>query len=213
MPRGRRRRRRGAGRRRPDTPGGPPLPNVGAPDVGGLPSREEMDTWKRADTERRGREGRSQFWGSQEARTRRGVGRAFRTGEEMAGRPTTPAPSATPGVPAPTPTPQPTPTPRRIPTPIPPQGTPTPLPLEPHPQPWTLGEADPRYQQWYDAGWRQFLRSIQPGTRSDLPWLDRPGPGDESGWQWPGWGFYGLPEPEPPLAPWQPPPLRLDFSA
>ena len=161
MPRKGPRRRRGVGRRRPVTPGGPPLP----PDVGGLPSREEMGTWKRQFGQERTREGRSQFWGSEEGRTRRGAGRgagrAFRMGEEMAGRPSTPAPVATPGVPPAAPTPTPTPSPRRSQAPVTPS---VPLPWETP----TPGERAPDY------GGRRATFHRAPG---ELPWgLFRPQP-------------------------------------
>ena len=169
MPRGRRRRRgRGAGQRRPATPGGPPLP----PDVGGLPSRGEMGTWARQFGEQRTREGRRQFWGNEEARRRRSPGQAFRTGEEMAGRPTTPAPAATPGVPPATPTPTPTPFPRRSEAPVAPQvplpwETPTPGEQGPPPGPFTRFFAPPGA-----PGWGQYIQQPRtvPGPQDWLPY-------------------------------------------
>lgn len=173
MPRGRRRRRgRGAGRSRPTTPGGPPLP----PDVGGLPSRGEMDVWAQGDRERRGREGRRRAW-SGEARQRRTPNWAFRAGEEMAGRPQGPVPSATPGAPVPTPSPTPTPQPRRSQAPVAPGGTPAPGGVR-QPWPWErpasdpsiLPPWDPRYKAWAAEQERQLYMG-QP-----VPWRSSPRP-------------------------------------
>ena len=218
MPRGRTRygRRRGAGQRRRDTPGGPPVPDFDAPgggaDVGGLPSREEMGEWKRADTERRRgqawqrfREGEAQAWKRQPGGGE-GRGRAFRAGEEMAGRAAAPAPTATPGVPVPRPEPSRSQAPGQPQVPVP-WGTPTPGQRAPQfappvprffappgaprwgqyiQQPRTVpGPQDwlPYQRNWYDDGGRYNV----PGTWRSDAWRIVP----EQGWE------FGWPEPPP----------------
>ena len=201
MPRGRRRRRgRGAGPRRPTTPGGPPLP----PDVGGLPSREEMNVWRAADRERGEQRGRREFRRG-EQRNRLSPGRAFRTGEEMAGRPAAPAPLATPGAPVPTPSPSRSQAPGQPPVPLP-WETPTPGEQGPPPGPAPRFFAPPGAPRW--GQYIQQPRTV-PGPQDWLPyqrnWYDDGGrysvPGNWTPDAWrilprQGWEF-GWPEPPP----------------